>query len=980
MNLSEIIKSGAYEHVLTEDLADIHAEGYLLRHKKSGARVMLIPSEDDNKVFNIAFRTPPADSTGVAHIIEHTVLCGSRQFPVKDPFVELVKGSLNTFLNAMTYPDKTMYPVASTNDADFRNLMNVYLDAVFYPNIYREEKIFRQEGWHYEMESPEDDLTINGVVYNEMKGAFSSADEYLERVIFNGLFPDTSYGVESGGDPKNIPDLTYEQFLNFHSRYYHPSNSYIYLYGDMDMADTLAWLDEKYLSAFEKIEIDSEIKKQAPFAQMKRVEDVYPIADEEDEKENTYLAWNVVTGDPLSIKEMIAYDVLDYALLSMPGAPVREALLEAGIGRDVTGAYNDGILQPYFSVEARGAEREDADRFEKIIRKVLTDQAEGGIDKKSLMAGINYLEFQFREADYATYPKGLMYSIDVFDSWLYDENAPFVSLKQLAAYEELRHDVETGYFEKLIKENILANPHGALIILSPEKGLSAQRAKEDADRLAAYKASLSDDEIRKIIDETKALKEYQSKKDTPEDLMCLPMLSRDDIRKEARVFSNIERSVANADGTKTDIILHKTDTNGIGYLELLWDVHNVPERLLPTLGLLKGVLANVNTASHTYMDLNNEINANTGGINCGVSISDDLINPGEYKVHFGIHCKALYSKMDFALEMIREIICESDFSDSQRLYDIITMIESQLQSSMQAAGHATAVGRTIAYFSATGAFSDYVSGLTFYKYIKDIADNFEDRMESVTADLNELLGTIFDPKRLLVGFTADEEGYEILAASLGRVTGTNHVSPWTETVNVKPFGRLNEAFRTAGTVQYVAQSGDFFGKGYEFNGAMQILRQILSYEYLWQNVRVLGGAYGCSGAMRRTGQAVFSSYRDPHLQRTLDVYAGIPEFLENFEASEQEMTKYIIGTFSALDIPFTPSLFGSLSMRAYINGATQEMRQKMRDEVLNAQAEDIRSLAPAVKGALDDGYICVVGSETEIEKHRELFNSVETLV
>lgn len=980
MNLTEIINSGIYEHVLTEDLADIHAEGYLLRHKKSGARIMLIPSEDDNKVFNIAFRTPPADSTGVAHIIEHTVLCGSRKYPVKDPFVELVKGSLNTFLNAMTYPDKTMYPVASTNDTDFRNLMNVYLDAVFYPNIYREEKIFRQEGWHYELQSAEDELKINGVVYNEMKGAFSSADEYLERVIFNGLFPDTAYGVESGGDPKNIPDLTYEQFLNFHSKYYHPSNSYIYLYGDMDMADTLAWLDENYLSAFDKIEVDSEIKAQPAFAEMKRVEDVYPISDEEDEKENTYLAWNVVTGDPMSIKEMIAYDVLDYALLSMPGAPVREALLEAGIGRDVSGAYNDGILQPYFSVVAKGAEYEDAERFEEIIRKVLLDQAEGGIDRKSLMAGINYLEFQFREADYSTYPKGLMYSIDVFDSWLYDENAPFVCLKQLAAYEELRQEVENGYFEKLVKENILANPHGALVILSPQKGLSALRAKEDADKLAAYKASLSSLEIENIIEETRALKEYQSEKDTPEDLECLPMLSRSDIRKEARVLSNIERTVTNTDGTETKVILHKADTNGIGYIELLWDLHNVPKRLLPALGLLKAVLANVNTTSHTYMDLNNEINANTGGISCGMSILDDLHHPGTYSAHFAIHCKALYSKLDFALTMIREIICESDFSDSQRLYEIIAMIEAQLQSSMQAAGHVTAVGRSIAYFTPSGAFSDYVSGLTFYNYIKDIADNFEERIDAVTADLNELLHTIFDPKRLIVSLTADEEGYDILTAALPHVTGTDHVSPWTEIVNVEPFGRLNEAFKTAGTVQYVAQAGNFEGKGFEFNGAMQIIRQILSYEYLWQNIRVLGGAYGCSGAMRRTGCAVFSSYRDPHLKRTLDVYAGIPEFLENFEASEKEMTKYIIGTFSGLDIPFTPSLFGNLSMRAYLNGITQEMRQKMRDEILAAGAEDIRALAPAVKAALDDGCICVVGSEAEIEKHRDLFTTIETLV
>ena len=467
----------AYEIVKKEDLTDIHSTGYLLRHKKSGARLVLIENDDENKVFSIAFRTTPKNSTGVPHILEHSVLCGSREFPLKDPFVELVKGSLNTFLNAMTYPDRTCYPVASCNDQDFQNLMHVYLDAVFYPNIYHKEEIFRQEGWNYHLEKKEGPLTYNGVVYNEMKGAFSSPDDVLEREIMNGLFPDNTYGVESGGDPNNIPELSYEEFLDFHRTYYHPSNSYIYLYGNMDMEEKLKFIDEKYLSAFDNLDVDSQIPKQPAFAQVKEFEKEYPVAENEEEEGKAFLSYNMVVGDAMDSMLGVAFDVLDYALLSAPGAPLKKALLDAGIGKDIYGSYNDGFLQPYFSVIAKDARTEQKEEFVAVIRKVLQDIVKNGIDKKAILAGINYMEFRYREADFGSYPKGLMYGLDIIGTWLFDENEPFAQVKLLDIYNRLKEAVNEGYFEGLIQKWLLDNTHGSILTLVPKKGLAAKEKK-----------------------------------------------------------------------------------------------------------------------------------------------------------------------------------------------------------------------------------------------------------------------------------------------------------------------------------------------------------------------------------------------------------------------------------------------------------------------------------------------------------------------
>ena len=471
--MKKIEELTAYEVLEKREISDIGSMSYLLRHKKTGARIALLSNDDENKVFYIGFRTPPADSTGVPHIIEHTVLCGSKDFPVKDPFVELVKGSLNTFLNAMTYSDKTLYPVASCNDKDFQNLMHVYLDAVFYPNIYKEEKIFRQEGWHYEMEDADAPLTINGVVYNEMKGAFSAPDEINDREVVNSLFPDTAYGVESGGDPDVIPTLTYEQFLAFHEKYYHPSNSYIYLYGNMDMAEKLAWIDEMYLSRFDSLTIDSALTLQKPFERPVVVKKEYPVMEGEALENNTYLSYNMVVGTSLDKELYFAMQILEYAICSASAAPIKLALIHKNIGTEVYSVYDNGIYQPYFSIVAKNANDEQKDAFVETIEDELKRLVREGIDKKSLLAGLNYYEFRYREADFGSYPKGLMYGLQMLDSWLYNDNMPFDMIEAIDLFQTLKERINTDYYEKLIDRYLIHNQHKSVLVLSPKEGLTA---------------------------------------------------------------------------------------------------------------------------------------------------------------------------------------------------------------------------------------------------------------------------------------------------------------------------------------------------------------------------------------------------------------------------------------------------------------------------------------------------------------------------
>ncbi len=975
MNLENLPQYELQQH---EWIEDIRSDGYLLRHKKSGARVLVLANDDENKVFDIGFKTLPTDSTGVAHIMEHSVLCGSRRFPVKDPFVELVKGSLNTFLNAMTYPDKTVFPIASCNDKDFCNLMDVYLDAVFYPNIYQHEEIFRQEGWSYQLEDPADEITINGVVYNEMKGAFSSPEDLLERCMMDSLFPDTVYGVESGGDPVNIPDLSYEDFLAFHKKYYHPANSYIYFYGNMDIEERLAWLDKEYLSDFDAADVKlPEIALQKPFDKMHTVRRSYPVSESDPVKDNTYLAYNAVIGTGLDVELSNAFSVLEYAILSAPGAKLKQALLDAGIGNDIMSDYGGGIYQPYLSIIAKNANEEDADRFLSVIHDTLEEIVSEGIDKKALYAGINSMEFQFREADYGTYPKGLMYGLDVYDSWLYDENMPFDYLKQLSVYDDLKEKVSGSYFEDLIRTYLLGNTHTSLVILTPDQGLTIKNDAALREELKAYKESLSEEEILSLIEKTRKLRDFQETPAPQEDLEKIPMLTRNDIGKKATGYQNTELTW---DGLH--LVQHDVFTNGIAYIDLLFDVSDVAEEDIGYLGVLKEVIGDVDTEHFTYADLNNDINMNTGGISSGISVFETP--EGKVKAFFGLRILTLYDKIPYAMEMSQEILT-SVFDDDKRLYEILAKLESRLSMQLTGAGHQAAAGRALSYLSPYDLFQDKISGISYYELAEDLEKHFAEKKEPLKAKLRELCGTLFRKENLFVSVTADEKGMENLKDPLLKfydglpgVSGGANPAEKASGFKLVP-EKKNEGFMTPGQVQYVARAGDFKKSGFSYTGTLRILKVLMSYDYLWVNLRVKGGAYGCMCSFNRRGKAYLVSYRDPHLKSTNEVYEGIPAYLTAFDADEREMTKYIIGAVSEMDTPLTPALKGSRSLNAYFAGLTEEMVQKERDEVLTAEPEDIRALAPLVRSVLNDQAICVVGSEEKVEKEKELFRTVRRL-
>ena len=964
----------AYQVLEKREIKDIGSVSYLVRHKKTGARLALLSNDDENKVFYIGFRTPPKNSTGVAHILEHSVLCGSREFPVKDPFVELVKGSLNTFLNAMTYPDKTIYPVASCNDKDFQNLMHVYLDAVFYPNIYKREAIFRQEGWHYELDEETGELTYNGVVYNEMKGAFSSPDDVLEREILNSLYPHTTYGCESGGDPEVIPELSYEQFLNFHRTYYHPSNSYIYLYGDMDMAEKLKFIDEHYLSAFDALEVDSQVGTEPAFKAAVRVIREYPINEGEDVEENTFLAWNMSVADSLDRELYVAMQILDYALCSAPGAPLKQALVDKGLGRDVYSICENGIRQPFFSVVAKGVDAGREQEFLDVIRQVLSGIVEKGFDEKALLAGINYYEFKYREADFGSTPKGLMYGIQALDSWLYDDRLPFVHIEANATFAALREKVKQGYFEGLIRTYLLDNPHSSTVILQPVEGLGERMEAKLKEKLAQVKSGMDESQIQQIRYILQDLSDFRDTDDSPEDLAKLPMLERGDIKTQAAKLVNRETKLAN-----TFTLHHNLFTNGIGYLRLIFKCDEIPGEYFPYLGILKGCLGLLNTKNYSYADLFNEVNLFTGGIVPVNNVYGDIDDPDKYTVTLEMKTKVLYHNLEKAVELMEEILLTSDYTDTKRIKEILAEGKSRMQAQMTSSGHTVAVGRAAGYCSETGAANEEISGIAFYRLVADIDNGFDSRKEELAKKLQTLSRMIFRPENLMVDFVGDEKELQNLEGSIAGLKAKLYTEPVEKAVWHPEVVRKNEGFMTSAQVQYVCKAGNFRRKNLPYRGDLKVLKVMMGYEYLWMNVRVKGGAYGCMCGFGKSGDCYFTSYRDPNLGKTLEVYERAAEYVRGFEADERTMTQYIIGAISELDIPLPPASKGLRSLSAYMTGVTDEMLQRERDQVLSADQESIRQLGEYIDAFMDEDCLCVVGNAQKIKGDEKIFKNIENL-
>ncbi|MCR4841970.1 MAG: insulinase family protein [Eubacterium sp.] len=968
---------GTYELVEERHLPDINADGILLRHKKSGARVFLVSNDDDNKVFSIAFRTPPINSTGLTHILEHSVLCGSREFPVKDPFVELAKGSMNTFLNAMTYPDKTVYPIASTNDKDFKNLMHVYMDAVFYPNIYDKEEIFRQEGWHYEMESADSPVVINGVVYNEMKGAFSAPESVLEREVLNSLYPDTPYGFESGGDPVEIPKLSYETFLDFHRTYYHPANSYIYLYGDMDFEERLAWMDEHYLGDFDSIDPGTGIPMQKPFDKVVEVNKKYSVTENDKVEDNTYLSLNFALPDALDRELVMAFYILEYALLSAPGAVLKQALLDSGIGKDVLSSYDSGVRQPLLSIVVKNSNVSDKEKFLSIVEDTLNKVVEEGIDKRMLQAAINISEFRYRESDTGRYPVGLMRGLSVLESWLYDDTDPFCHLMESEVFSIMKEKVNTGYFEELVKKYFIDNPHRSVVIIEPERGLTARGEAELAAELEKYKASLSSEEIEGIVEATRHLREYQSEPSTQEELETIPLLSLSDMRREAEpIMNRVEKS------GDTEILYHDYDSKGIAYLNFVFDAGGFSMEEKVYLSLLQEILGVVDTENYSYKELSSEINIHTGGIGTGFSIGVAVDDNRKVYSKFKITAKCLVEKLPKTFELVEEVICRSRLDDKKRIKEIIDELRSRLQMANSSAGHSLASLRGSGYFSPSAYMIDRTSGIAYYDFISDLADHFDEKFEAFRNEEKRIIAKAFTSSNLMVDVTCKgiDEGklsglIEKMKESLHKGAPSEGKAANDEFVPEK----MNEGFKTASKVNYVARCGNFRDHGLEYTGSLRVLKVILNYGYLWNNLRVMGGAYGCMSGFDRSGDSYFVSYRDPHIAETEDVYEKIPEYLRSFEIEERDLVKNIIGVFSTLDTPLSPNGKGARSRGAYWTGLTTEMIQKGRDEVLNTTVDDIRALADYMEAVLSDDCRCVIGAEQAVEENKDRYTNIRTL-
>jgi len=955
------------------EIKELNSTALVFEHEKSGAKLIKLENEETNKVFSVSFRTPPENSTGLPHILEHSVLCGSKKFPTKEPFVELIKGSLNTFLNAMTFSDKTMYPVASKNTKDFFNLMDVYMDACFYPNIYKHEEIFMQEGWHYELDNKDEDVTYKGVVYNEMKGAFSSPEGILFRKIQETLFPDTAYGVESGGDPEVIPELSYQEFKDFHAKYYHPSNSYFFLYGDGETEKELEFINTEFLANFDKIEIDSSLKIQKPFTEMNFVDGYFPISAEDDEKDKTYFSLNYVTGSATDPETTLGLGILEDILLESAASPLKKALIDSNLGKDVFGSYSDEILQPTLSIVIKNSNVESKQAFLDLVTKELTQLIEKGIDQKLIDASINKKEFQLKEADFRGYPTGLIYNMIIMQSWLYD-NDPLMHLRYDSLFASIKEKASKGYFEDLIKTYLLNNNHKSLLTLMPQKGLQEANEQKVKDELAAYKKGLSDEQIEQLIKDTENLKKRQMTPDTPEELNSIPKLSLDDVDKKAETFAIEEKE------GKVKTFFHPNSSNGIVYFNMMFDTTTIPQEKLPYLSLVARIMGSIGTEKYDYMELSNETNIHLGGMYFSAeNYADDKDNKKFYpKMKVG--GKAVLDKFPKMTELMDEVINRTNLDDKKRIKDIINETKSRLEMMIMQAGHSLASLRMFSYFSPKAAHDETLRGISYYKFIADLEKNFDAKADEIVANLKEVANLVFCQKDMIVSITGSEDYYEQvkdakdeLIAKFSTADNKKHVYNFAGDVK-------KEGLFIPGQVQYVAKGANFKDLGFKHDGKMDVMQSIVSLDYMWNNVRVKGGAYGGFANFSNTGNVFFGSYRDPNLSETIEVCNEMDEYLANFEAGEEEMTKYIIGTIASHDGVLTPAMKGERAMGRYICGISNEDIQKDREAILSTKASDINTFAPMVKAAMKEDYICVVGSEQKIKENKELFDNITNIL
>ncbi|MBS4461337.1 insulinase family protein [Aerococcaceae bacterium zg-B36] len=951
-------------------LEDIQSYGKLYEHEETGAQVLRLENDDPNKAFMIAFKTPPYNDNGIAHILEHSVLNGSKKYPTKEPFVELVKGSLNTFVNAMTYPDKTLYPVASTNQQDFQNLMAVYLDAVFQPKLYEDAQILQQEGWHYHLEQPEDELIYKGVVYNEMKGALAAPEQQLFHDVMRHLYPDTLYSFESGGVPKAIPSLTQEEFVAFHKRYYHPSQSLTVLYGDLDDAAAFESLEEYFTGAgkgAEKVNLAIDV----PFVEDHHIEELYSIAEGDDatDKDFLALAWHTNVAD--DILEGFGLGVMMDVLFGNNQAPVKKALLDAGFAGDIV-AYHESI--GYFSminIIAKYTQTEHLDRFKQIVEDTLKQVVAEGIDKELVMASLNAFTFKQKEMVISeSNPRGVLYAITAMQTWLYDLN-PFDSLGFTSYFDELRTRFESGYFEELVTNYLLENPHRISIALKATPGLNDRLEAEQHEALQAYKASLSQEEIQTIVDTTQALIKRQTTPDREEDLAKIPMLTRDDLMTEVEDYP---LEVSQFLGEQ--VFYHAPQfTAGIDYVELLYRIDDFLADELKWLSLLSQIINKLATKHYSSKELQTKIDLYTGGIDAAVQAFE---KEGGLSIYFTIRGKALEEMDSHLLDLMHEIAVNVNLNDVEEITNIVQRAISVFEQRMNYRADLLASQRALSQVSVASKLTELLSGLDQYYFLKEVLKQLKsEQAAEVIEEVQNLYSRLANKARLNAFYIGSQERKEKLVPMIEERFEDLAIATIGEKVIHQTGEKQKEAFIAAQDVNYVATANAV--KPFEYKGSNQVMMKILNYDYLWNTIRVQGGAYGAGHALRRNGNVTFASYRDPNLVNTLNVYQGVPQYIQEFTANEEALLKYIIGTLSDIDQPLSAADKGHQAFVMHHIGLTTDERRRFKEQVLNTTLEDLQQMSGIYEQVLTNPAIAVIGNKTQIEAVKDQFDVIREL-